>query len=320
MTDLRHPRHVVILGAGAMGCLFGGLLKEGGLNVTLVDIWDEHVDAINRHGLRMAGFGGERAIPVRATTDVASVSAADVVSVHCKAAHTAQAVESAVSLFHQGTVAISFQNGIGNEETIAGIVGSDSVLGGWTAQGASIIGPGMVRNYGEQPTHVGEMAGGVSARARAIAEAFSVPGLPMEASGDIVGGMWKKLMANVGLSAPSAFTNLPISDAASVPELRTVINKAVAEAAAVANAAGIRIDPSEALRVLDQLVGKGGTGANKASLCIDVINQRPTEIDVINGVIVRLGRELGVPTPVNEVFVAAVKGLESKYLTRSAGS
>ncbi len=320
VTDLRHPRHVVILGAGAMGCLFGGLLKEGRLNVTLVDIWKEHVDAINRHGLLMVGFGGERAIPVRATTDVASVPPADIVSVHCKAAQTPEAVTSAVSLFHEGTVAISFQNGIGNEEAIGGIVGSDRVLGGWTAMGASIVRPGVVRNYGEQLTQVGEMEGGVSDRARAIAGAFSVPGLPTEASGDIVGGMWKKLLANVGLSAPSAITNLPISDAASVPELRAVIDQAVDEAAAVANAAGIRIDASETLRILDRLVGEGGTGANKASLCIDVINERRTEIDVINGVIVRLGRKLGVPTPVNEVFVAAVKGLEWKYLTRSSGS
>ena len=320
MTDLKHPRHVVILGAGAMGCLFGGLLKEGGLNVTLVDIWKEHVDAINRHGLRMAGFGGERAIPIRATTDVASAPAADIVSVQCKAAHTPQAVRSAVGLFHEGTVAISFQNGIGNEETIGRIVGGKRVLGGWTAQGASIVGPGVVRNYSEQPTQVGEMGGGITDRAKAIAKAFSVPGLPTEASGDIVGGMWKKLMANVGLSAPSAFTNLPIRDAASVPELRTVIDKAVAEAAAVADAAGIRIDASETLRILDRLVGEGGTGANKASLCIDVLNERPTEIDVINGVVVRLGRKHGVPTPVNEVFVAAVKGLESKYLVRPAGS
>ena len=320
MTDFRHPQHVVILGAGAMGCLFGGLLKEGGLIVTLVDVWKEHVDAINRDGLRMVGLGGDRAIPVRATTEMDSVLAADIVSVHCKAAHTSQAVQSAVRLFHEGTVAISFQNGIGNEETIGGIVGTDRVLGGWTALGASIVRPGVVRNYGEQPTQLGEMEGGVSDRARAIAEAFNVPGLPTEASGDIVGGMWKKLMANVGLSAPSAFTNLSISDAASVPELRAVIDKAVAEAAAVANAAGIRIDASEMLRILDRLVGAGGTGANKASLCVDVINEQPTEIDVINGVIVRLGRELGVPTPVNEVFVAAVKGLESRYLARATGS
>ncbi len=313
MTDLRYPRHVVILGAGAMGCLFGGLLKEDGLNVTLVDIRKDHVDAINSRGLRMVGFGGDRTIPVRATTEAASVPAADIVSVQCQAAHTSKAVKSAAGMFRDGTVAISFQNGIGNEEAIAEIVGEDRVLGGWTALGASVEAPGVVRNYGDQPTELGELGGGVSARARAIAEAFSEAGLPTEASGQIVTGMWKKLLVNVGLSAPSALTDLPIGQAAAVPELRAVIGKAVWEASAVANAAGIAMSAPEALRILDRL---GGTGANKSSLCVDVLNERLTEIDVLNGVIVRLGRELGVPTPVNETFVAAVKGLESRYSKR----
>lgn len=318
MTDLKNAQHVVILGSGAMGCLFGGTLKEGGLDVTLVDVRQEHVEAINLHGLRMVGFGGDRAIPIRATTDVASVRTADIVSVQCKAAHTSEAVRSAVRLFTDSTVAVSFQNGIGNEETIAGIVGSQRVMGGWTAQGASVEAPGVVRNYREQPSQVGEMGGGISDRALAIAKVFSAAGLPTEASGDIVAGMWKKLMANVGLSAPSAFTNLPISEAAAVPELRAVIELAVGEAAAVAALAGIELNASEMLRILDQLVGEGGTGANKSSLCVDVLNERPTEIDVINGIVVRLGRELGVPTPVNETFFAAVKGLESRYLKRVA--
>ncbi len=288
--------------------------------MTLVDVWADHVDAINRHGLRMVGHGGDRAIPVRATIDALSVPPADIVSVHCKAPHTRRAIESAVCLFHEGTVAISFQNGIGNEQKIAGVVGAERVLGGWTALGASIEGPGVVRNYAEQPSQIGEMGGGMSSRSRAIAKALSVGDLPIEASADIVHGMWKKLMLNVGLSAPSAMTNLSIGEVVSIPELRALTDKAVREAAAVANAAGIHMDATETLRFLDKLVGKEGTGDNKASLCVDVIKERPTEIDVINGVIVQLGRELGVPTPVNEVFVATVKGLESKYLAGSTGS
>ncbi len=303
-----------------MGCLFGGILREGGLNVSLVDIWAEHVEAINRRGLRLVGYGGVRTIPIRATTDVASLRKADVVSIHCKAADTERAARSAIPLFGASTVAISFQNGLGNEENIARFVGVERVLGGWTAQGASVEAPGVVRNYSEFPTHVGEMGGGISDRARAIAAAFTGAGLPTEASGNIVGGIWRKLMINVALSAPSAFTNLPLEKAAAVPELRTVIHLALDEALEVAKAVGVDLDGAQAYRFLDELVAKGGTGANKSSVCIDILRERPTEIDYINGAIVRLGREFGLPTPVNSTFIAAVKGLESRYMKRGAPS
>ena len=316
MTNFRNPRHVVILGSGAMGCLFGGILKEGGLNVTLVDIWEEHVDAINQRGLRMVGCNGDSVIPVRATTSAARAGRADIVSVHCKAADTESAARSAVSVFGSDTVAISFQNGLGNEERLASVVGRERVLGGWTAQGANVVGPGVVRKYSEQPSRLGEMQGGVSERSRDIAAAFSEAGLPTQPSADIVSGIWKKLMVNVALSAPSAFTNLPIARAAAIREVREVIDLAVDEAGAVAAASGVDVDVRDTQRLLDQLVGEGGTGGNKSSVCVDVLNERVTEIDFINGAIVRLGREHGIPTPVNSTFVATVKGLESRYLRR----
>lgn len=316
MQDLRSPQHVVILGAGAMGCLFGGLLKAGGLNVTLADVCLEHVEAINRNGLRLVGYGGDRTIRVDATATMKGLPPADIVSVHCKAFDTAHAIRSALPVFGEHTVAISFQNGIGNEEILAQVVGSDRVLGGWTAQGASVEAPGVVRNYGALPSHIGEMTGGISDRVRAIAAAFDKPGLPTEAADDIVRGMWTKMMANIALSAPSAFANLRVGEVAAVPELRAVINVALDEAAAVAEAAGVELDAADAHRVLDQILGKEGTGANKSTLCVDILNERPTEIDFINGVVVRLGRQFGVPTPVNATFVAAVKGLESRYLKR----
>ena len=307
---------MVILGSGAMGCLFGGILREGGLNVSLVDIWVEHVEAINRHGLRFVGYGGDRTIPIRATTEVASLDKADIVSVRCKAADTERAIAAALPLFGKGTVAISFQNGLGNEETIARVIGSERVLGGWTAQGASVEAPGVVRNYSEFPTQLGEMGGGISERATAIAAAFTEAGLPTKASTDIVAGIWKKLMINVALSAPSAFTALSIGEAMAVPELRAVTRLAVDEALEVARASGVNLDGEAIHRSLDEMVGAGGTGANRSSVCVDVLKKRPTEIDYINGSIVRLGRELGLATPVNQTFWAAVKGLESRYMKR----
>ncbi|MGH6904362.1 MAG: ketopantoate reductase family protein, partial [Geminicoccaceae bacterium] len=166
---LEQPR-VVIVGGGAMGGLFGGLLAEGGLEVTIVDTWREHVAAINENGLRIVGYGGDRAIAVKATSDASSVGSADVVLFQCKAFANLVAARSVKHLFDSTSVAISLQNGLGNEETLAGVLGEANVLGGLTAQAGLVIEPGVVRKFGDLPTYVGELAGGLSDRAVKIAE------------------------------------------------------------------------------------------------------------------------------------------------------
>ena len=258
MMDVYNPR-VVVVGAGALGGLFGALLKEGGLDVTLVDIWQEHVDAINRNGLRLVGHGGERAIPIRATTEHAEAGVADVVIVLCKAVDTVAATTSARPLFGDGSVAISFQNGLGNEEAIGGIVGEDRVLGGLTAQGSSIEAPGVVRNYSDLPSYIGEMPGGLSERAERIAGAFTRAGLQTTASADIRRDIWRKLMANTSASTASAAVGLPIGEAVAIPEIKRLVFGVVEEAVPVAQAAGIDLDPEEARAILLQITGKGGT-------------------------------------------------------------
>ena len=122
--------NVAVLGAGAMGCLFGGLLAEKGLKVTLIDVWKEHIDAINKNGLKMDGFGGDRFIKISATNDPKSISPVDVVIVMCKATALEQALINAKNIVGDKTVLMSFQNGIGHEAIMQNIVGVDKVLGG----------------------------------------------------------------------------------------------------------------------------------------------------------------------------------------------
>ena len=309
---------VAVLGAGAMGSLFGSQLAEGGLDVTLIDIWREHVDAINDGGLRIVGHRGEHRVHVAATTDPAARGAADVVLVQCKAASTTAAVRNALDagLFRDDTVAISFQNGLGNEEMIAAVLGTERVLGGVTAQGASIEAPGCIRSYADLPSQIGEMEGGASERATAIARAFSEHGLETTASAHIRHDIWKKLMVNVGISAMSGVTNLTIGEAVAIPELRRMGYGAVAEAVPVAQADGVELTHEESREVLDLVIGPGGTGGNRSSLCVDLLKQRPTEIDVINGAVVTRGERYGIETPINTTLVALVKGMESHYLAR----
>ena len=309
---------VAVLGAGAMGSLFGSQLAEGGLDVTLIDIWREHVDAINGGGLRVVGHRGEHRVKVTATTDPASCGAADVVLVQCKAASTTAAVRNALDagLFHDDSVAISFQNGLGNEEMIAEVIGAERVLGGVTAQGASIEGPGCIRSYADLSSQIGQMEGGVSERATAIARVFSEHGLETTPSRHIRHDIWKKLMVNVGVSAMSGITNLTIGAAIAIPWLRRMCYGAVAEAVPVAQADGVPMSHEESREVLDLVTGPGGTGGNKSSLCVDILNRRPTEIDVINGAVVARGERYGIETPINATLVALVKGIESHYLAR----
>jgi 2-dehydropantoate 2-reductase len=312
---------VVIVGGGAMGCLFGGLLAEGGLDVTLVDVWKEHVDTINRAGLRILGHGGDRTVRVAATADPRSIAAADVILFQCKAYANEVAARSVKHLVAASTAVISFQNGLGNEETLGRIFGVEHVLGGLTAQGATVVEAGVIRNFGDLPSYIGELGGGRSARATAIADAFTRHGLPTFASENIRKEKWQKLLGNVALGAVSAATDLTSAEIVAIPELRAVVLRALDETAAVARACGIPLGETETRTIFDKLtaVGGGGTGASKSSMAIDVANRRPTEIDTIHGSVTRLGRERGVPTPTIDAMVGIVKGLQSHYVKPSDG-
>ena len=310
------PHHVVVLGAGAMGSLFGGLVAEGGLDVTLVDPWQEHIDSIREHGLKMVGFGGDRHISVNATTDPSTIESADIVFVQCKANFNAAAAESVRHLFAAGgeTVAISFQNGLGNEEELAEYFGEDRVLGGLTAQGASIESPGVVRNHAELPSYIGEMSGGLSDRTRTIADLLSGANLPTEASENIRLDIWRKLMANIAISAVSGITGLNIGEIFNNHFGDDVSYAALDEAIAVAKAVGTDLSPDDAREILGKIAGPNGTPQNKSSLRVDIENERPSEIDYINGAVVRLAKEHNIAVPVNETLVTLVHAIQSRYL------
>ncbi len=319
MTETHSPK-IVVIGAGAIGGLFGGLLCEGGLDVTLLDVNREHVETIQANGLKIVGYGGDRTIKIKATMAPVEAGVGDVVIVQCKALHTQKAVQDASAVFGDHTTVISFQNGIGNEEVIAEIIGENRVIGGLTAQGATVEGPGIIRNYSDLPTYIGELfgpaAGTNTQRIRKIADAFSAAGLDTHASQTIRLNMWKKLLGNIGLSATSGATDLTSAQMVRIPELKTTIHRAVDEAAAVARACGIGIDDTEKHEILNQLTStSAGTGDSRSSLCTDLRSGRPTEIERIYGTVSRLGKKHDVPTPTLDTLIAIVRGQESHYLS-----
>jgi 2-dehydropantoate 2-reductase len=309
-------KHVVVLGAGAMGSLFGGLLAEGGLEVTLVDPWKEHIDKIKQDGLQMVGFGGDRFVPIGATTDASEVKSADIVFVQCKANFNAAAAASVAHLFGDSTntVAISFQNGLGNEEELATYFGKENVLGGLTAQGANVEGPGVIRNHAELPSYIGEMEGGISDRVKDIAACLSGAGLPTEPSENIRLDIWRKLMANIAISAVSGISGLNIGQIFNEHRADSVSYAALEEAVAVANAVGVPLSFDDAHEILGKISGPNGTPGNKSSLRVDIENSRPSEIDYINGAVVKFAKEHNIPVPINETLVTLVHAAQSHYL------
>ena len=176
---------VGVLGAGAMGCLFGGLLAEKGLNVTLIDVWKEHVDTINKNGLKMDGHGGDRFIKVKATSDPSSVGVVDAVIVMCKATSLEPALKSVKNIIGEKTAFMSFQNGFGHEAFMQEIVGTEKVLGGTTTQASNILGPGHIMNHASLPAWIGEYEGGMSDRVKDIADTFTAYGLETIAADDV---------------------------------------------------------------------------------------------------------------------------------------
>ncbi|MCY0148502.1 ketopantoate reductase family protein [Hoeflea sp. G2-23] len=310
------PR-VVVLGAGAMGCLFGGHLKSSGLDVWLVDDYAAHIAAINDNGLRMTGDWGEKVVEISATTDASVIEGADVVLVQCKGMQTAQAVSKARHLFYEGgAVAISFQNGLGNEEVISDIVGAENVLGGLAVPSALLLEPGVILCYNDMhlPSYIGEMGGGVSDRTNQIAAAFSKSALNVTASADIRREMWTKLLGNIGLGALSGVTDLTQHQIMSDAGFRTVVLRSIDEAMAVAKASGVALTIEDRDSILAMLTGREGGGDTKSSIRMDLERHRKTEIDHIYGPVIESGRKFGVHTPTLDTLSAIIKGMETRYL------
>ena len=315
MNEKQACRRIVVMGAGGMGALFGSIVQQGGLEVTLIDVHDEHVAAIQRNGLQVIGFGGDRIVPMAATTQASEVHEADVVFFQCKSMSSKEAAQSVAHLMEGGAVALSFQNGLGNEEVIASVVGGDKVLGGLTTMAGAVVSPGVVRDFSRTPSYIGELAGGMSQRTKDIADSLTAAGLETHAEDNIKRRIWTKLLANIATSALSGATDLAGVDVLGVPELKAVSENAMKEALAVSDAAGIGLDPVEVKQTLAEIARPGGTGQNPSSLCMDIRNQRPTEVDFIYGTVAQLGREHHVETPTLNTLIGIVKGIESRYLT-----
>ena len=307
---------VAVLGAGAMGCLFGGLMAEKGLDVTLIDVWKEHVDAINSKGLKMDGHGGDRYIKIKATTDPSTLKPVDAIIIMCKATALEKALTNAKNIIGDKTMLMSFQNGIGHEAIMQKIAGKEKVLGGTTTQASNVLGPGHIKNHAALPSWIGEYEGGMSDRVKDLAETFTAHNLETIAVPDIKKRKWMKLFALTAIGPLSSIfdlhhTDLYISNK-NQEVSRELGKKIILETREVAKADGVDVTEDECLEMFNKIVDSKQT--NKSSMCFDILNKRKTEIDFINGAVSKIGKDHGVKTPMNDLMYKMIMVKEGMYL------
>ena len=313
---VKNDTKVAVLGAGAMGCLFGGLMAEKGLDVTLIDVWKEHVDAINSKGLKMDGHGGDRYIKIKATTDPSTLKPVDAIIIMCKATALEKALTNAKNIIGDKTMLMSFQNGIGHEAIMQKIAGKEKVLGGTTTQASNVLGPGHIKNHAALPSWIGEYEGGMSDRVKDLAETFTAHNLETIAVPDIKKRKWMKLFALTAIGPLSSIfdlhhTDLYISNK-NQEVSRELGKKIILETREVAKADGVDVTEDECLEMFNKIVDSKQT--NKSSMCFDILNKRKTEIDFINGAVSKIGKGHGVKTPMNDLMYKMIMVKEGMYL------
>ena len=302
---------VCIVGCGAVGSLFAANLAQlEDVEVWAYDLARDHVDAINAGGLRLSG-AGEVVGQVRATAEAGELPGCDFGIVATKAMHTESAIAATAHAFADGSVA-SVQNGIGNEEAIAGHV--ERVVRGTTFPAGRLVEPGHVQWDVKGDTTIGpfEPSPAPAAEIERLAEACTRAGLPTSAVADARGPQWRKLIFNAATNPVGALTGLTHGRVCENQGLRELVSGLVDEGKAVAAAQGIELD-ADPEELIDHAARPDVAYDHKASMLQDVEARRQTEINYLNGGIVRFGGEHGVPAPLNEAILALVKGLEASW-------
>ena len=296
-----------------MGSVVGGYLATAGNSVTLIDVNDDFVTAINSKGLILESEGAEKVVDIEAATNSTNLQPVDLIVVLVKSFHTEEAIKGCLNLLGPKTMVLSLQNGLGHEEVLAKIVGKEKVIAGKTYIGGVLSAPGhAVAGVRGKETIIGELDGRVTPRVHNIAKTFGVANLATSVSDNILGAMWDKLLINVAAGALSGITGLNFGNLYDLPEIKETAVEAVAEAMRVANALGVNL---ETAKPEDAWV-KASAGLPfdfKPSVLQTLEKRMTTEIDFINGAVVRAGRQAGIATPVNATLVACIKGIERAF-------
>jgi len=301
---------VAVIGAGALGCLFGARLAADGHEVSLLHHRLDYVDAVNADGVRIESEVDDLSsldLDVPATTDAGTVGAVDLALIFVKAHATEAALEQHAACIGDETAVLSLQNGLRHDEILRDVVGRDRALAGTTYQGGVLEAPGHVVQTAAGPSTFG---GADRAAAERIAAAFESAGLPAEIVDDPERAIWEKQLLSIGIKPMAALTRLTNDEVVATAERRELMRQLVTEAVAVAEARGVDLpDRDHAEGVIDICRGTD----HYSSTLQDVFAERKTEIDEINGAVVEMADEYGIEVPANRITTTLVRGLEASY-------
>ena len=303
------PLRIAVIGTGATGSVYAGLLASAGHEVTAIDAWREHMEAIRERGLRVTGASGDRTATLAATTDPTEVGAVDLVVLATKAHDVESAATAALALLGDDTIVLPIQNGLGSRERVAAIVGPQRVMTGVIGGfGASIVEPGHVHHHGMELVRLGERSGPVTERVELVADAWRQAGFTVRTFDDVDRLVWEKLICNVAFSATCAITGATIGGVVDDPDAWPVAQACAIEAYQVAVGLGVALEFHDPVAWVHEFAS--AIPRARPSMLLDVLAGRPSEVDAINGSIPPLADELGLPAPVNRTVTALVHAIE----------
>jgi 2-dehydropantoate 2-reductase len=299
--------NIAIIGSGAMGSLFAGYLSSVA-NVFLFGNWPEQIEALQQQRLTIIQPSGDhQLIQLNATNDLAGMPPVDFALILVKGFQTARAARQAANIIRAQGLALTLQNGLGNLEKLAEAVGQERAALGITAQGATVIGPGRLRHAGTGATYLGGNPNQLE-KLRQLAGLLTAAGLETTLADHVDSLVWGKLAINAGINPLTALLEIPNGVLAENDRLRQVMSAAATEVARVAAAQGIDLPFADAAARTVEV--SRATATNRSSMLQDISRRAPTEINTITGEVVRIGKQLGIPTPVNQLLLDLVRAKE----------
>ncbi|MDH6591723.1 2-dehydropantoate 2-reductase [Variovorax sp. TBS-050B] len=294
---------VAVMGAGAVGCYYGAMLARAGHEVVLIGR-PSHVEAVRARGLRLETRSFDVQVPLGASTDPAAARGADLVLFCVKSTDTEAAAAQIGPHLAPGALVLTLQNGVDNDERVRAVLPANDVAAAVVYVATEMAGPGHVKHHGR-----GELVIAPSRRSEEVARHLEAAGVPTQISDNVRGSLWAKLVLNCAYNALSAVTQLPYGELVKGQGVAEVIRDVVAECLAVAKAEGIAVvgDTGAAVEAIARTMP-----SQYSSTAQDLARGKPSEIDHLNGLIVRRGEALGVPTPANRVLWVLVKLLEGR--------
>ncbi len=304
---------IAIIGTGSMGGVYAGFFAEAGYEVIVVDVWAEHIAAINENGLHLSGVSGDRMITgITASTDINAAKNADLFIIATKASGVADAARGISSMLNSSQLVLTIQNGLGAAERIAAHMPVDQVLLGVAEGfGASIIEPGHIHHNNMRQIRMGEINGGITPRLSSVEALWQKAGFKATAFADINQLIWEKYICNVMLSAPCTVFDCNIGELFANPEWKAIAIGAMLEAYHLGKARGISFSFDDPVAYATAFAE--GMPKASPSMRLDHIAGRRSEIDAINGMVSVLGQDMDIPTPYNQVLSAEVRRREEAF-------